>query len=537
MTRPVPDAVSDAPEASDASASGQRRTVGGSTLLFGGRLLSLGTNFVTQVILVRALTSGDFGAFAYCLSVVLAAEAAIHLGLDRAVPRFVAKFDEEGRYGELFGALLVQLVTIVCLGAAVVLLAVPAGRLVGGGRPEVLGLLPILVALAPLQAADDAMAGLFAVMANAKAIFVRKYLVGPLLRLAAAAGILLAGGSVYQLGVGYVVAAFLGVLLYVGMLVSTLRSTGLAARYRRSELSFPVRTLFGFSLPLLSADLVLLLVNSVDAIAVMHYHGPDEVAALRVVGPLAAMTLVATQAFTPLFTPHLSRVLARGERDVTAWHYWETAAWVATLSFPVVAVIVSAPTFIVGTIYGDRYSDSAVLLVILALGLYLQAATGFNGLTLQVFGRWKGVVAAASIAAVLDIVLLLTLVPRHGALGAAVASSLTLVGYNVAKQVMLARGTGITLPPRRYAGVYFWLFGALAALLAANTVGYPSSWVGLVAAAGVSLFIFVAVSGRLDVVGTFPAAARIPLLKARRRARQDPSGAKPPGEHVSSEES
>ena len=42
----------------------QSRQLRGSSLLLLGRCLSLGTNFLTQVVIVRSLTTGDYGAFA-----------------------------------------------------------------------------------------------------------------------------------------------------------------------------------------------------------------------------------------------------------------------------------------------------------------------------------------------------------------------------------------------------------------------------------------------------------------------------------------
>ena len=54
-------------------ASAERETtrhIRGSSLLLIGRALSLGINFVTQVLIVRALTPTDYGAFSYALSIV-----------------------------------------------------------------------------------------------------------------------------------------------------------------------------------------------------------------------------------------------------------------------------------------------------------------------------------------------------------------------------------------------------------------------------------------------------------------------------------
>ena len=56
----------------------------GSSLMLVGRVLSMVSTFVAQVIVVRYLTKEDFGHFAYAWSVVLLLQSVLALGLDRA---------------------------------------------------------------------------------------------------------------------------------------------------------------------------------------------------------------------------------------------------------------------------------------------------------------------------------------------------------------------------------------------------------------------------------------------------------------------
>ena len=56
------------------------RQIRGSSLLLIGRSISLGINFLTQVLIVRALTKTDYGAFSYALSIVALGQMVITLG-------------------------------------------------------------------------------------------------------------------------------------------------------------------------------------------------------------------------------------------------------------------------------------------------------------------------------------------------------------------------------------------------------------------------------------------------------------------------
>ena len=64
-------------------------------------------------------------------------------------------------------------------------------------RPTAASLLLILVLLAPIDALDDMLIALFAVVGGSRQIFLRRYLIGPLLRLGVAATLML-GSSVRE---------------------------------------------------------------------------------------------------------------------------------------------------------------------------------------------------------------------------------------------------------------------------------------------------------------------------------------------------
>jgi len=71
-----------------------RKQIRGSSLLLFGRMLSLGINFFTQVLMVRYLSTRDFGVLAYGLAVVGFFRLFASLGLQDAIPRFVPIYQE-----------------------------------------------------------------------------------------------------------------------------------------------------------------------------------------------------------------------------------------------------------------------------------------------------------------------------------------------------------------------------------------------------------------------------------------------------------
>ena len=495
------------------SAGDTARQIRGSSMLTGGRGISLLINFAVQVLIVRYLSQEGYGAFAYALALVTVGESIVGLGLDRAVTRFVPIFEERQQYDRVFGTLVLAGGTVVGLGLAFMLLLVGLqGWLAGSiiGDPQLVTVLVILAVLAPIQAYDGVIIGMFAVFGNAWAIFVRKHVLGPMLKLAAVGLLIVVGSGVQFLAAGYVAAGFIGIVLYTFMLWRLLSQRGYLARLRSAGISIPAREIFGFALPLLSLDLVHIVLTSSDVILLEHFHDTAEVAAFRVVHSAAMLNQVILHSFALLFTPLAARFFARGDTDGINQLYWRTAAWMAVFSFPIFAVTFSLAGPVTVTLYGEAYRESATYLALLSLGYYFNVALGFNGLTLTVVGRLRYIVTLSALAAVTNVALNLILIPRYGALGAAIGTTITLIVHNLLKQAGLRLATGVNIFEWSMLRVYV-VIGAAITMLALVSVLTELHIAAQIALAGAAtLAVLILNRNTLRVGDTFPA-----LLKLR----------------------
>lgn len=488
----------------------------GSLLLLLGRLLSLAVNFATQVLIVRYLSKDDFGAFAYGLSIVAVAQAFALFGFDRAITRFVPIYEERREYGKAWGTVVFAAGSVTGLGTVLVLLVVGLQGVIEGSLIDderAVSVLLILIALAPIQALDSLLVGLFAVFSKPRAIFFRRHVLAPALRLAVVLILILAGTGVLFLSAGYVVAGALGVALYVGVLVRTMRREGHWERFRATAMHVPAREILLLTVPLLTTDLVYSLMNSTDAILLGHFRGAEQVADLRVIQPVAQLNQLVLFSFTLLFTPLASRFFAQEDRESIGDLYWQTAAWVAVVSFPVFAVTFALADPVTTTLYGQRYSDSGIYLALLSLGYYVQSALGFNGTTLMVFGRIKFIVAVNLLAVLVNFALNIVLIPVYGALGAAIATTGTLVAHNIFKQAGLRLGTGVVFFERRYSRIYVTIvLGGIVLALARWLL--TDSLPALLVLTGLASAAILVVNRRLlRIAETFPELARLPLAR------------------------
>ena len=490
-------------------------SVRGSTLLVVGRIFALGVQLAIQVLIVRHLSKADYGSFAYALSIVIFGQTVVVFGLDKAVSRFLPIYDERGEYGAILGTLALVVGVITSLGIVLIAIValgqdVLAQSVISDERA--VSLLLILIVLSPLQALDELVTALFAIYARPRAIFFRKYLLSPGLKFAVVLLLVLSGSGVTFLAAGYVAAVVLGLTVYAGLVVKTLRTSGLSARFSEASMELRARELFMFTIPLLSTDLLYAAIGLSDAVLLSHFRGPEAVALLRSIQPAAQLNQIVFYTFLMLFTPMAARLFARQDHEAMKDLYWQTTGWIMVMSCPIFLCTFSLAEPAAVTLFGSRYADAGVLLAVLSFGYYWQVAFGFNGTTLMVFGRLRFIVGLNLLAVVANIGANLLLIPPYGALGAAIGTAVTLIVHNLLKQAALRAVTGIPFFSWRYASLHLSIAAAAAALLLTGLV-ISSAVSRFALAAVVSVAVVTANRRLLRIDETFPELQRVPLLR------------------------
>jgi O-antigen/teichoic acid export membrane protein len=321
--------------------------------------------------------------------------------------------------------------------------------------------------------------------------------------------------GVHTLAAGYLIGAFLGFLTYAAMLRQLFRERGIHVRATLRRIVFPVREVFSFSTPLLTSDVVNVLKSSFVVVLLEYFATTTQVAEFRAVVPVAGLNLVVMQSFKYLFTPEAARLFARNDSQGINDLYWRSATWIAIITFPVFAASFSLARPLTVLLFEERYASSATVLALLALGNYMNAAMGFNAYTLRVFGKVRFIVAIDLFSALAGVVLNVLLIPRYGAIGAAIGTTAALVLYNLLNHAGLLLGTQIHLFQPRYLRVYASIVLGAALLLLIDQLLNPGIVAGSLLIAAISLLL-VAVNWQVMEAGRmFPELRRIPVLGPR----------------------
>ena len=485
-------------------------------LLLVGRAIDLGVGLLVQVVIVRYLQRADYGAFSYAIALVAFGRVVISLGHKRAVSRYLAVYEARHDYARMFGVFALIFGSV--LATSLVLLAILflarndlAGAVVN--HPDAITLMLVLSVLAPAQALDDIFQGSFAVFSGPSAIFIRKYVFAPVAQLIVVVLLVLSASGVVFLAAGYVAAAIFGLVLDVALLNKILRERDLYRHLDLRRLILPAREFFGFSLPMMTTELLHVSMLSVSVAILGYFATASDVAGLRAIYPAAMLNQIVAAQFGLLFTPVAARLVSDMRREEMEETYWHTAAWVAVLTFPILVATVPLAEVTTVVLYGERYRDAAPYLAILSLGMYANVATGFNGLTLAIHGRLRLLIVVNLVATAAHVTMSFVLIPRFGPLGAAVANCSALLLQNVLLQWSLARDLGFSALGGRYGRVYLTMalaLGAYSLFLWAVHVPHP---LAIVLGIAISAAILIAYRGVLRIGAIVPEIASLPIVR------------------------
>ena len=153
------------------------------------------------------------------------------------------------------------------------------------------------------------------------------------------------------------------------------------------------------------------------------------------------------------------------------------------------------------------------MLAVLALGSYLNAALGYNYHTLSVYGRVRYLVATDIASAVFGLVLNLLLIPRYGALGAAISVSASLLANNLLNHIGMMGSTGIDLFQPKYWRVYATVVAGIVALLFVEFLLQPPLFLAIALVGLVGVLLIRLNRDVMEVGETFPELARLPVAR------------------------
>jgi O-antigen/teichoic acid export membrane protein len=209
---------------------------------------------------------------------------------------------------------------------------------------------------------------------------------------------------------------------------------------------FNFKPMFKIAKPMLLVTGTGVIASNADTIMLGALGTFKDVGIYSVAAKLALLTSLFLQISNAAISPKLASLFNDSkinEMRLMVQRVTKVLAFVALL-FVVFFVVLGE--WLLG-FWGAEFQEAYWVLVILSIGQFFNIATGCSGILLVMCGYEKVRGYIALVAVLLNIILNVIFITKFGALGAAIATAITVTLSNAAKVTMAKRKTGIlTLP-------------------------------------------------------------------------------------------
>jgi len=391
----------------------------GAGIAFSGRVFSSGCQFLFNVLVARMVGAGPLGLYYLGLTVANVAGIFSRMGLHNGLLKFVAQYRGEGDLARTKGA-IVQAVKIgLFLGlASGLILHRFAGPIAASifKKPELAPVIQLFSFSLPI------MVLLLLLLFSTQALYIMKYTVW-VQNIFQPFCLILLAVLFYYLGHG------IEGILYAYVL-SAFFAMGLAAYFLRKcfpEIKRGIRPIYEtkkllrYSVPMLFLNIFYFLTMWTDTLMLGYFRPSAEVGIYNAAMRVALLAVLVLESINALFSPMISDLYNRGERERLATLFKDVTLWVIATSLPICLLLIVLSKGIMA-VFGPSFAPGWSCLVLLVVGQVANTSAGPVGRVLVMAGKQDVLLGTSVGIYVVNFILNILLTPRYGINGAAVAT-------------------------------------------------------------------------------------------------------------------
>jgi O-antigen/teichoic acid export membrane protein len=197
-----------------------------------------------------------------------------------------------------------------------------------------------------------------------------------------------------------------------------------------------------FAAPRAVASMAQMALQRVDVLLVAALAGLAPAAMYAVAGRFVILGQFVNQGLSQSVQPRLAERLAIDDRVAANTLYRQATAWLVLATWPMYFLVVTYAAVYLG-LFGHQYQQGRMIVVVLAGAMLVATACGMVDMVLAMGGRtWQNLFnVALALVAMLGVDALL--VPRHGALGAAIGLAAAVLANNLVPLAQVRHGLGL----------------------------------------------------------------------------------------------
>jgi len=198
-----------------------------------------------------------------------------------------------------------------------------------------------------------------------------------------------------------------------------------------------------YSLPLAFSAYILLLFNYIDVFSLTYFKTSYDLGIYKAAFGVSAFIGLIPHSFTYMFFPTAVSLFHNNKVNEAFAIYSSITKISFFISLVVVFFILLNGHLLINILYGDRFSDSYILLIFLGIGHFIVYATGPTGSMLNAADKTKLTMVCNIFGAVMNLLLNIPMILIFGTMGVAISTALSIVSRNILTVYFVKKYIGI----------------------------------------------------------------------------------------------
>lgn len=211
--------------------------------------------------------------------------------------------------------------------------------------------------------------------------------------------------------------------------------------------SFNTKLIFATGIPLFLIAITNFIMAGGDVMFLGYWEDDSNVGVYGLAKRIAALTAFILVAINSIVAPKFSKLYAQGKIEELKSVAQNSMKLLALFAFPAVGFLtIFAPQIM--SLIGKDFEGGYIVLIILALGQFVNVLTGSVGFLLMMTGFEKEMTANIVIVSFVTAGLYFFLIPTYGIIGAAIASAFGLAVQNIVAFILVKVKLGFWVVPK-----------------------------------------------------------------------------------------
>ena len=396
---------------------------------FALKIGQIGLSFITSILLARLLGVEGYGAYAYVIAWLFILEVPAGLGLKILLPREIATYETQQKWGLMRGLMCWANQSAFLTSLAVSLIAsVIAWYLLADSNSQMLYIFWLGIASLPFLILtilrQSVMRGLHQIILGQ----LSETIIQPVLFILLISGTYLFSSRLLNLNLImiYRVISFLAVFL----LSTFLLNQTLPNAVKNYAPKYQVNTWWRSVLPFIFATSMFVINNRTDAIMLGVMKGNESVGLYNVANRGATLISFILVAVNQSLAPTIAKLYTEGNLSKLQSIITKSSRtiFLGSLSIALVMMIFGQWFLL---LFGSEFTAAYLTLVILSFGQLVNATMGSVGLLLDMTGHQGDTAKGVGATAILNIILNALFIPIWGVNGAAIATAISTITWNL----------------------------------------------------------------------------------------------------------